>query len=341
MSDLAIVILAAGHGTRMNSKKNKILHEVGGSPMVELVFESSLAVADRPPVVVVGPEDDAIRSLIGDRAAYVEQPQQMGTGHATKMATEALRGKSRQVLVTYADMPLLRSTTMDRLAQKQEHSQATIVLLTVMGDSTSTFGRVLRNDVDLVTEIVEVAEAKRRPNAQELLAIGELNAGVYCFDSEWLWTNLPNLPLRQARDRDEYYLTDMVELAVSQGLAVEAIIVDDPDECLGAGTRQELAIVEKAFRRRINESWMADGVTMLDPEVTYIDKTVTIGHDTILWPNTYLFGATHIGDGCSIGPNALIRDATIGHGCHIEQAVVENVTLEDRTVVQPFNYIRG
>jgi bifunctional UDP-N-acetylglucosamine pyrophosphorylase/glucosamine-1-phosphate N-acetyltransferase len=173
------------------------------------------------------------------------------------------------------------------------------------------------------------------------LDISELNAGVYCFDSEWLWTNLPNLPLRQARDRDEYYLTDMVGLAVSQGLAVEAIIVDDPDECLGAGTRQELAAVEKAFRRRINNSWMASGVTMLDPEATYIDKTVTIGRDCVIWPNSYLFGATDVGEGCSIGPNTVIRDATVGHGCRIEQAVVENVAIDDRTVVEPFSHLRG
>ncbi|MGB3714738.1 MAG: NTP transferase domain-containing protein [Candidatus Promineifilaceae bacterium] len=341
MSDLGIVILAAGHGTRMNSKKNKILHEVGGSPMVELVFESSAAVTNIPPVVVVGPEDNAIRSILGDRAFYVEQPQQMGTGHATMMATGALRGRSRQVLVTYADMPLLRSGTMDHLARKQEHSQASVVILTVMGDSTSAFGRVLRNNNGRVTEIVEVAEAKRRPDAQALLNSSELNAGVYCFDSEWLWANLPMLPLRQARDGDEYYLTDMVGLAVSQGLTVEAIVVDDPDECLGAGTRQELAVVEKAYRRRINNSWMANGVTMLDPEVTYIDKTVTIGRDTVIWPNTYLFGATDVGEGCLLGPNAIIRDANIGHGCRIEQAVVEKVAIDDRTVVEPFSYLRG
>jgi bifunctional UDP-N-acetylglucosamine pyrophosphorylase/glucosamine-1-phosphate N-acetyltransferase len=340
-SDMGVVILAAGHGTRMKSRKNKILHEVGGSPMIQLVFESAMAVSDTPPVVVVGPNDDAIRPALGDQASYVEQSQRMGTGHATMMASQTLRGKGERVLVTYADMPLLRSATMERLAQKQEQSKAAVVILTVMGSSQSTFGRILRENDGLVSEIVEVAEAKRRPNAQEILQTRELNAGVYCFDADWLWANLPNLPLRQARDGQEYYLTDMVGLAVSQGLEVEAIVVDDPDECLGAGTRQELAVVERAYRRRINNRWMASGVTMIDPEATYIDKSVTIGRDCIIWPNTHISGETDIGEGCLIGPNAVIRDAAIGRDCRIEQAVIEKITLDDGTVVEPFSCLRG
>jgi bifunctional UDP-N-acetylglucosamine pyrophosphorylase/glucosamine-1-phosphate N-acetyltransferase len=341
MSDLGVVILAAGHGTRMKSKKNKVLHEIGGIPMVELVYGSAMAVSDLPPVVVVGPGEEEIESLLGDRAVYVEQPQQMGTGHATMMATQVLQGKTEQILVTYADMPLLRSSTMAQLAQKQEESKAAVVILTVMGDPESTFGRIMRDSNGRVAEIVEVAEAKRRDNAQEILLNRELNAGVYCFESAWLWTNLPKLPLRQARNGQEYYLTDMVGLAVSKGLAVEAIVVDDPDECLGAGNRQELAVVEKAFRRRIIKEWMDNGVTILDPEATYIGHAVTIGRDTVIWPNTYLQGASDIGEECLLGPNAVIRNATIGHRCHIEQAVVEGIAIDDGTVVEPFSHLKG
>ena len=341
MSDLGVVVLAAGHGTRMKSKKNKVLHEIGGIPMVELVYGSAMAVSDLPPVVVVGPGEEEIESLLGDRAVYVEQPQQMGTGHATMMATQVLQGKTEQILVTYADMPLLRSSTMTQLAQKQEASKAAVVILTVMGDRKSTFGRIMRDSNGRVTEIVEVAEAKRRDNTQEILLNRELNAGVYCFESAWLWTNLPKLSLKQARNGQEYYLTDMVGLAVSQGLAVEAIVVDDPDECLGAGNRQELAVVDKAFRRRINRGWMENGVTILDPEATYIDHAVTIGRDTIIWPNSYLQGASDIGEECLLGPNAVIRNAIIGHRCHIEQAVVEGAAIDDGTVVEPFSHLKG
>jgi bifunctional UDP-N-acetylglucosamine pyrophosphorylase/glucosamine-1-phosphate N-acetyltransferase len=149
------------------------------------------------------------------------------------------------------------------------------------------------------------------------------------------------LPLRQARDNEEYYLTDMVGLAVSQGLLVEAIVVDDPDECLGAGTRQELAVVESAMKRRINMEWMDSGVTILDPAVTYIDRSVTIGKDTILRPNTYLQGTTRIGVNCLVGPNATIRDSQIGDGCRIEQAIVENATIDEGTLLKPFSHIQG
>ncbi len=341
MSTLAVVILAAGHGSRMKSTKNKVLHEVGGSPMVELALESSAAVSDLSPIVVIGPQDNDIRSLLGDRATYVEQSRQMGTGHATMMAAEALRGRSEQVLVTYADMPLLRPSTMEQLAKRQRNSKASVAILSVEGDSASSFGRVVRNSDGQVTEILEVAEAKLRENAEELLQNRELNAGVYCFESELLWANLPKLPLRQARDGEEYYLTDMIGLAVSQGKLVEAIVVDDPDECLGAGTRKELAVVEKAFRRRVNDYWMENGITIVNPEVTYIDAKVTIGKDTIIWPNSHLKGSTTIGEACLIGPNAVIRDARIGNNCRIEQAVVENVIIDAHTIVEPFSHMRG
>lgn len=341
MTNLAVVILAAGQGTRMRSKKQKILHEVGGRPMVAHVFEAAASISDTRPVLVIGPGEEGTLALFGERAKYVVQPEQLGTGHATMMAEPLLRDRADQVLVTYGDMPLLRAETMSLLAKRQAETEAAVVMLTVLGDPDSSFGRVVRGKDSRVIEIVEVAEAKQRPERDTLLAIRELNAGVYCFDARWLWKNLPNLPLRQARTGSEYYLTDMVELAVSQGLGVEVIAVSDPDECLGAGTRNELLEVEKAFRMRANKYWLAHGVTLMDPDTTYIDQTVIIGQDAIIWPNTYLLGNTHIDEDCIIGPNALIRDAQIGKGCQIVQAVVENKCLEPGTMVDPFNHLKG
>jgi bifunctional UDP-N-acetylglucosamine pyrophosphorylase/glucosamine-1-phosphate N-acetyltransferase len=339
MAELAIVILAAGKGTRMLSSRQKILHDVGGRPMVSHVFEAAAQVADLPPLLVVGPGEDGVRRLFGERATYAVQDQRLGTGHATLMAAPVLTGRSRQVLVTYADMPLLRPETMTALADRQRSSGAAVAMLTVMGDPASSFGRVLRDDGGRVVEIVEVAEARQRPDGQAILAIDELNAGVYCFDAGWLWANLDRLPLRQARGGREYYLTDMVGLAVGQGRPVEARAVDDAEECLGAGTRAELVLVEKAFRRRANARWLAAGVTLIDPETTYIDQTVTIGRDTVIWPNTYLQGQTVIGEDCIIGPNTIIRDATLGRGCRVEQAFVERCELGDGAVVPPFNHL--
>lgn len=329
---LAIVLLAAGHGTRMKSKKQKILHQVGGKPMVLHVFEAAVKVSDMPPVLVVGPGADGVRALIGDRATYVEQLEQLGTGHATRMAADALAQKAKQVLVTYGDMPLLTAETMVRLAEVQAETEAVISLLSVPGEPSSTFGRVVRNESGAVLEIVEVAEARKRPNPDHYLNISELNAGVYCFDAAWLWQNIGDLPLRQARSGQEYYLTDMIELAVGQGLRVEAIMTQAEDECLGAGTRAEMVAVEKAFRDRTNNHWLAHGVTLVDPDTVYIDTDVLIGQDTIIWPNTYVQGNTVIGQDCMLGPNVIIRNAEIGNGCWLEQVVVEGQKLGDGVV---------
>ncbi|MCB8985245.1 MAG: NTP transferase domain-containing protein [Ardenticatenaceae bacterium] len=333
MSTLAVVLLAAGQGTRMNSKTQKILHEVGGKPMVLHVFEAAEAVSDRRPVLVVGPGKAGVQDLVGERADYVTQVEQLGTGHATMMAESVLKGQTDQVAVAYGDMPLLRAQTLSYLAQTQAQTGAAVVMLSIMGDPTSSYGRVVRDTHGRVLEIVEVAEARQRSNTTFLLAIRELNAGVYCFAADWLWANLPRLPLRQARSGHEYYLTDMIGLAIDQGRLVEAVTTDDPDECLGAGTRAEMVLVEKAFRRRANRRWLDNGVTLVDPDVTYIDPDVTIGQDTVIWPNTYLQGTTTIGEDCVIGPNAILRNARVGRSCRIEQAVVENKTIADNTVV--------
>jgi bifunctional UDP-N-acetylglucosamine pyrophosphorylase/glucosamine-1-phosphate N-acetyltransferase len=301
--------------------------------MVQHVFDTAVSTTPIPPVLVVGPGETGVQTLFGKRAQYVIQPEQLGTGHATLMARPVLQGRAEQVIVTYGDMPLLKAETIIRLAQTQAETGAAVVMLSVMGDPASSFGRVVRGETGSVAEIVEVAEARQRPDPAVLLAIRELNAGVYCFDADWLWANIDRLPLRQARSGQEYYLTDMVGLAVEQGRLVEAIVTDDADECLGAGTRQEMVAVEKAFRRRANARWLASGVTLVDPDTIYIDPDVVIGQDTIIWPNTFLQGATAVGEDCVIGPNTIVRDAQVGDGCIIEQAVVEHMTLAAGTRV--------
>lgn len=325
----------------MHSKRQKILHEVGGKPMVVHAFLAAESVADRPPVLVVGPGEEGVRDLIGDRAEYVGQPEQLGTGHAAMVAAPVLQGRAQQVLVTYGDMPLLRPQTLAQLAQKQAETEAAVALLSVMGDAGSSFGRVVRDEDGRVTEIVEVAEAKQRENTADLLAIEELNVGVYCFDADWLWRHIHALPLRRARSGQEYYLTDMVGLAVRQERLVEAVVLEDAEEGLSAGTRRELVVVEKAFRRRANAHWLAHGVTLVDPDTIYIDPDVVIGQDTVVWPNTFLQGSCHIGQDCILGPNTIVRDARIGRGCRIEQAVVENTRLDDGTRIAPFTHVKG
>ena len=337
---IAVVLLAAGQGVRMNSRKPKILHEVGGRPMVLHAFLAAQAVADLPPVLVVGPDgggadDTGVRALIGDRATYVIQPEPLGTGHATRMAAGVLRGRAEQVIVTYGDMPLLRAETMRRLADAQRDAGAVVAVLSVPGDPASSFGRLVRDPAGRLLEIVEAVEARRRPNAAALLAITEQNAGVYCFDGDWLWANLDRLPVREARGRTEYYLTDLIALAGEQGCGVVGLMTGDADEGLGAGTRAEMVEVERAFRRRVNAYWLSHGVTLVEPDATYIGPDVTIGRDTVIWPNTFLQGRTTLGEECVIGPNAILRDVTVGDRCRIEQLLLEGRAVPDGTTARP------
>lgn len=338
---LAIILLAAGHGTRMNSRRQKVLHHVGGKPMVLHPFEAAESLTDLKPVVVVGPGEQGVQRLLGRRAQYVVQQERLGTGHATLVTRETLAGRADQVLVTYADMPLLQAKSMKRLAQTQAQTGAPVAMLTVPGNPQSSFGRVLRDGDGRVTEIVEVAQARAREDAEQLLAIRELNAGVYCFDAGWLWANLPHLPLRQARSGQEYYLTDMVAIAVSQGRPVQAVIAEDADEGLGAGTRAELVAVERALRDRVNRRWLEEGVTLVDPRTTYIDADVQIGQDTVVWPNSYLQGNSVIGRDCIIGPNSIVRNASVGDRCRVEQSVLEGVAIESGEVIIPGSYLKA
>lgn len=339
MTGVVAVILAAGKGTRMQSNRPKILHEVGGKPMVVHVVEAAEAATTSSPLLVIAPDDEATPRLLGARCDYVAQPEALGTGHAAQMALPYLTDCA-QVLLTYADMPLLRAETYGRLLQLQAQTGAAVALLSVIGEMTSSFGRVVRAADGGVREIVEVAEARRRLDGEALLALRELNVGVYAFSAEFLSHALPRLPLRQARSGPEYYLTDTVSLALEQGRAVVALTLDDPDEGLGAGTRAELAQVERAFRRRAARYWLAHGVTLIDPDAVYIDPGVVIGQDTVIWPNTYVQGDTRIGPDCVIGPNTILRDARIGRNCRLEQVIIDRVTLPDDSAPSPFTHLR-
>ena len=338
MSELTVVILAAGKGTRMNSKRQKILHDVGGKPMVQHVYEAAASVSGTAPVMIVGPDETGVQELFGEAARYAIQRERLGTGHAVQMAKPTLTGESKQVIVLYGDMPLVRRESLAKIAKQQKESGAAVVLLTIMHEVTSTFGRILRNEDGNVVEICEVANAKRRENADEILNTREQNPGIYCFDADFLWNNIEDLPLRQARKGHEYYLTDMIEVAVQQGLVVEAIATDDVSEGLGAGTRAEMVDVERAFRQRAINLHLEAGVTIVDPASTYIDQDVVIGRDTVVWPNTYIQGDTVIGEDCVIGPNSVIRSAEIGNGCIIEQSSIENLIIDADTWIPPFTH---
>jgi bifunctional UDP-N-acetylglucosamine pyrophosphorylase/glucosamine-1-phosphate N-acetyltransferase len=332
MSKLSIVILAAGQSTRMKSELPKVLHPLAGKPMVQYSVETAAQATSEKPLLVVGNGADEVRRAVGDQVIYVEQREQLGTGHAVLQARPLLEGRSETVLVCYADMPLLSAETLRRLLELHGEDKGPITMLTVEADDPMGFGRILRDEGGQVVGIVEEAVA-----TEEQKAIRELNCGVYCFDNDWLWPHLAQLPLSP---KGEYYLTDLVAMAVAEGQVVAALKISDVTEVLGINDRTHLAQAEAVMRQRINKKWMLEGVTLLDPTLVFIEATVEVGQDTVIYPNTYLQGATTIGRQCRLGPNTIVRDSTVDDGCIIEASVIEGAVLEEGVDVGPFSHLR-
>jgi bifunctional UDP-N-acetylglucosamine pyrophosphorylase/glucosamine-1-phosphate N-acetyltransferase len=332
MMKLSAVILAAGQGTRMKSNLPKVLHSLLGKPMAWYALEAVRQVTGDRPVMVIGHGADQVRQALGDQAEYVLQEPQLGTGHAVMQAEPLLRGKSDLVLVIYADMPLLTGETLGRLVEEAQSHTGPVSMLTVTTDETRSFGRILRDPGGQVSGIVEEAQA-----TPEQLSIHELNPGVYCFRAAWLWPALKRIALSP---KGEYYLTDLVGMAVTEGHAIQTLSMEDPNEVIGINTRLHLAQANALLSQRINRQWMLAGVTMIDPISTYIEPGVILGQDTILWPGTYLHGSTQIGTGCVIGPNTIVKDTKVGDGCTLLASVLECALLEDHVEMGPYCHLR-
>ena len=333
VSNVAAVILAAGQGTRMKSKRAKILHPVAGKPMVEYSVDAAAFAGASQTVLVIGHQGDQVRAELGERVIYVEQPQPRGTGDAVKYAAPVLQNQAAHVLVFYADMPLLKPETLRALIEKHLAARATLTMLTLVADDSMGFGRIVRDANGKPLRIVEEIEA----TPQEF-AIKELNPGVYCFNADWLWKNLEQLT--PSPKKGEYYLTDLLEMAVTQRVIIETKTIHDVSQAIGINTRAHLAKAEQVMRDRIRERVMNDGATLLDPASAYIDADVVIGQDTVILPNTYLQGKTRVGADCRIGPNAIIRDSVIGDACKIGPSVIEESTLEAHVEMGPFCHLR-
>lgn len=329
------VILAAGQGTRMRSAVPKVLHPLLGKPLIHYSLKAAQQVTGTKPVIIIGHEANAVRQIVGDAAQFVVQEPQLGTGHAVQQAESLLRGDSDNILVITADMPLLSPGTLQDLIQAQEIANpalSPLTLLTVIAEDPRGFGRVVRNEDGSVSAIVEEPQA-----TPEQLAIRELNASAYCFSAAWLWGALKRIPLSS---RGEYYLTDLAGIATGDGLSVQALIAEDADELIGINNRVHLAEAEATLRRKINYQWMLNGVTMIDPNTTYIEADVQIGPDTVIWPNTYLQGESRIGEGCILGPNTILRDTQVGNRSRILASVTEKAIIEDDVEVGPFARLR-
>ncbi len=326
------VLLAAGLGTRMKSRLPKVLHPLAGVPMVDWSIEACSQATKKKPYLVVGPASEELQRQADGKCIFIEQTDRLGTGHAVMQGREALEGKADLILVAHADMPLLRADTFERLITRQNENSGPLTILTAEVQESRGFGRIKRDTSGKIQGIIEELHATLQEQA-----IRELNVGAYVFHADWLWENLPKLPLSP---KGEYYLTDMVSLAVEQDQTVESVSVTSLDEVIGINTREHLAEAEHAVRMRINRRWMEEGVTIIDPATTYIGLDVHVGQDTVILPNTHLEGVTSIGEDCRIGPNSIVRGSVVGNGSRIEASVVEGATLEEEVEIGPFAHLR-
>jgi bifunctional UDP-N-acetylglucosamine pyrophosphorylase / glucosamine-1-phosphate N-acetyltransferase len=329
----AAVILAAGEGTRIKSALPKVLHAVGGRPMVLWSVDNARAAGADPIMLVVGNGADQVREWVGDGVLYAIQAERLGTGHAALQARDGLLGRSDAVLILYGDMPTLRPETLQRLVESHRQQQPAVTILSVVADDPMGFGRVVRDASGRITGIVEEAVA-----SPQVLAIRELNCGVYCCRADWLWSRLPTIP--KTEPKGEYYLPDLVGLAVAEGEAVQVLTIDDVSGAQGINSRAHLARSEAILRRRTAERLMEEGVTLIDPATTYADATVRVGRDTIIYPNTHLQGNTVVGERCAIGPNSIIRDTRVGDDCTVLASVLEEAVLDGHVEIGPFGHLR-
>ncbi|HEX7190717.1 MAG TPA: bifunctional UDP-N-acetylglucosamine diphosphorylase/glucosamine-1-phosphate N-acetyltransferase GlmU [Thermoanaerobaculia bacterium] len=332
MSDLDVIILAAGKGTRMKSATVKVLHRAAGRPIIEYVLDLASEVGAKSPVVVVGHQRDDVRNAIGDRARFAVQEPQLGTGHAVLMAAEHIKGQ--RVLILSGDVPLTRLETLQQLLAQHEAEKNALTLLTMKLDDPAMYGRIVRDANGSVARIVEAKDA----SADEK-RIDEVNAGIYVFDTEHLFGNLRGLSPKNAQG--EYYLTDLIAVLRNAGHRVGAVIASDPVEALGVNSRADLAAVEGEIQRRVVARLMASGVTFRNPSTVVIDSTVTIGNDSVVYPFVTIEGTTKIGSGCVLEPGVHLINVTAGDNVHFKSGTVaEQAQIDDDASVGPYAHLR-
>jgi bifunctional UDP-N-acetylglucosamine pyrophosphorylase/glucosamine-1-phosphate N-acetyltransferase len=332
---LAVVVLAAGQGTRMKSAHAKVLHALGGRPLIRHVLEASGGLAAGRSVVVVGHQADAVRAACdGFEVRFVLQQEQRGTGHAVQVACDAeLAGLDGDVVILYGDVPLLQAATLERLVRRHREHGAVLSLLTTVVDRPHGYGRIVRDATGSLAAIVEERDA-----SDEQRRIHEVNPGIYCTRASFLRDALRGLDTDNAQG--ELYLTDIVAAAVARGGPVLTEPVD-PHEVAGINSRADLAALEAELRRALVERHMAAGVTFLDPATAYVEPAVVIGADTVIGPVVQLRGRTTIGRDCTIEGSAVLTDAVIGDRVHLRpMVVIAESRIDAGAVVGPFAQLR-
>ncbi len=330
--DKCAIILAAGQGTRIKSNIPKVLHKVCGKEMVNHVIDNMREAEIEDVNVIIGNGSELVKESTKDRnVSYSLQEEQLGTGHAVKCAKEFLQGKDGVVAVFTGDAPLTRVETIKKLIDEHIKKGNKATLLSAYVDDPTGYGRIIR-DGEKVLKIVEHKDCN-----EEELKVNEMNAGMYCFDIKSLLSSLEELNNNNVQG--EYYLTDVIGILKSKGEKVGALLTDYEDT-LGVNSRAQLAEAERVLRKRINQFHLDNGVTLIDPNTTYIGVNAIIGKDTVIYPNNIIEGYTKIGEGCTILQNSRIKDSIIEDNVEIQASVILDSKIGKNTTVGPFAYIR-
>ncbi|WP_033288152.1 bifunctional UDP-N-acetylglucosamine diphosphorylase/glucosamine-1-phosphate N-acetyltransferase GlmU [Amycolatopsis jejuensis] len=338
---LSTLILAAGEGTRMRSSTPKVLHPIAGRPLVEHAVRAAAGLSPQHLVVVIGHGRDAVRTeldrvagVLGREVTTAVQEEQKGTGHAVSCALHELpEGLTGTVVVTYGDVPLLDTETMAALLAEHGKAGNAVTVLTAQVADPAGYGRIVRDADGSVAAIVEHKDA-----TPEQLAITEINSGVYAFDAAVLTDGLSRLSTNNAQG--ELYLTDVLGIAREDGKGVGALVVDDPWVTEGVNDRVQLSVLGAEYNRRIVRRWQREGVTVTDPNTTWIEADVTLAPDVLIEPNTQLKGHTSVGEGAVVGPDTTLTDVRIGAGASVVRVHASDSELGDGVNVGPYTYLR-
>jgi len=332
---LRIIILAAGKGKRMKSEHPKILHKILGVPMINYVLETAGGIKNSGITVVVGNGEDAVRSVINNsKITFVTQEEQLGTGHAVKVALDSIPGFKGDLLILNGDLPAIKSITIGNFIKRHQKSGSACSFISANLDNPKGYGRVIHNEEGDPVRIVEEKDA-----IPEEKKIREINSGAYIINSEFLRNNINKLKSRNKQG--EYYLPEMIDLAAVAGEKTLAYNIEDNEEILGVNNRRELVRIGEIMQKRINDTLMDLGVTIMAPSQTFISPGASIGRDTTIYPNTYIYGNTRIGSNCSIGPSSFISDSKIGNNAFIRfSTYLDSVIINNNVSVGPFAHLR-
>ncbi len=334
---LIALTLAAGRGTRMKSDLPKVIHPILNKPMIRYVVDAVSLAKPSKIYIVARYKKDLISSCLENcnlKVEYVFQERQLGTGHAVFIAQSKLKSHKGNILIVNGDSPAITGGELRKLVRKHSKSGAAISLITAEVENPHGYGRMVRDSNNKVQGIIEEKDATAKEKK-----IREINSGIYCVRSDFLWDALRNL--RSDNEQGEYYLPGIVGYAVSKGLKVIVNNISDPNEILGVNNRLELSVMENYLRSKIVKKLCVSGVTIIDPESTFIAPDVKIGSDTVIYPGTYIYGDTKTGSSCTIGPNVYMENCNVGKNVKIRfSSYLDRSKIGNDTIVGPFAHLR-